>query len=57
MFCFLPAIFYVAPDTTYIAATEAYEISSPALVKAFALQRIEMLHYGKDGLFRGVAYC
>jgi hypothetical protein len=43
----VPTVFYVAPYTTDIAAAEADEIGGASLVGAFALDGIELLHYGE----------
>src|SRR5688572_24065357 len=41
----IPAFFDIAPNAAYITAAKANEISGFALVHAFSLQGIKMLHY------------
>ncbi len=42
-----PAFFYIAPYAAYITSSEAYEVGGSTLVVAFALDGVEVLHYGQ----------
>jgi hypothetical protein len=37
MYFFIPAFFYITPNTTYITSTQPHKISGLALVKALSL--------------------
>jgi hypothetical protein len=42
-----PALLYVTPYASNVAAAKAYKISGAALVKALSLQGIEVFHDGE----------
>jgi len=47
----IPRLFYIAPDAADVATAQANEIGSLALVEAFTLKGIELLHDRQRGFF------